>query len=137
MALTKTHVCSWGIDHGRYTAAAFFAGASGTKAGILYGVDVSVDPVLAPEHNEIGQVISQTQYDAHGRCTGTLQVAHGIALPSSSEVIQVDDKYYYLVSATLSESNQSYDKYNVTLERYHLTGAGFVVGATGWSAAGS
>ena len=46
----------------------------------------------------------------------------------------IDDKYYYLVSATLSESNQSYDKYSATFERYLRTaGSAFVNHPTGWN----
>ena len=129
--LTKTHVCSWGIDYSRFDKADILpSGAS----GILYGVDESTEPVMAPEHNEIGQVIAQTNYDMHGRISGTLQVAHGLQLPQAGAVFEIDDKYYYLVSATLSESNQSYDKYSATFERYLRTaGSAFVNHPTGWN----
>lgn len=129
--LTKTHVCSWGIDYSRFDKADILpSGAS----GILYGVDESTEPVMAPEHNEIGQVIGQTNYDMHGRISGTLQVAHGLQLPQSGTVVEIDNKYYYLVSATLSESNQSYDKYSATFERYLRTaGSAFVNHPTGWN----
>ena len=129
--LTKTHVCSWGIDYSRFDKADILpSGAS----GILYGVDESTEPVMAPEHNEIGQVIGQTNYDMHGRISGTLQVAHGLQLPQAGTVVEIDDKYYYLVSATLSESNQSYDKYSATFERYLRTaGSAFVNHPTGWN----
>ncbi len=89
---------------------------------------------MAPEHNEIGQVIAQTNYDMHGRISGTLQVAHGLQLPEAGTVVQIDGKYYYLVNATLSESNQAYDKYAVSFERYLRTaGSAFVVNPTGWN----
>ena len=129
--LTKTHVCSWGIDYSRFDKADILpSGAS----GILYGVDESTEPVMAPEHNEIGQVIGQTNYDMHGRISGTLQVAHGLELPEAGTVVQIDNKYYYLVNATLSESNQAYDKYAVSFERYLRTaGSAFVVNPTGWN----
>lgn len=128
--LTKTHVCSWGIDYSKYDKADFLPSGG---SGILYGVDESTEPVMAPEHNEIGQVISQTNYDMHGRISGTLQVAHGIVLPAAGTVVEINDKYYYLVSANLSESNQTYDKYSATFERYLRTGSGFVVNPTGWN----
>ena len=129
--LTKTHVCSWGIDYSRFDKANILpSGAS----GILYGVDESTEPVMAPEHNEIGQVIGQTNYDMHGRISGTLQVAHGLQLPQAGTVVEIDGKYYYFVSATLSESNQSYDKYSATFERYLRTaGSAFVNHPTGWN----
>lgn len=129
--LTKTHVCSWGIDYSRFDKARMLpVGAS----GILYGVDEGVEPIMAPEHNEIGQVIAQTNYDMHGRISGTLQVAHGLQLPDAGAVVQIDNKYYYLVNATLSESNQAYDKYAVSFERYLRTaGSAFVVNPTGWN----
>lgn len=130
-SLTTGHVCSWGIDYEHYDKAAILpSGAS----GIIYGLDESVEPIMAPEHNELGQVIAQTNYDMHGRFSGTLQVAHGLALPSEGSTMQINSKYYYLVNATLSESNQSYDKYAVTVERYLRTGGtGFVVHPTGWN----
>lgn len=129
--LTKTHVCSWGIDYSRFDKSHMLpSGAS----GILYGVDEGVEPIMAPEHNEIGQVIAQTNYDMHGRISGTLQVAHGLELPEAGTVVQIDNKYYYLVNATLSESNQAYDKYAVSFERYLRTaGSAFVVNPTGWN----
>ena len=129
--LTKTHVCSWGIDYAHYDKSKFLPSGG---SGILYGVDESSEPIMAPEHNELGQVIAQTNYDMHGRISGTLQVAHGLALPDSGAVVQINGKYYYLVSATLSESNQSYDKYAVTFERYLRTsGSAFVQNPTGWN----
>ena len=128
-SVTSTHVCSWGIDYSTYERGKFLP--SGAN-GILYGVDESVEPILAPEHNEIGQVIAQTHYDNHGRISGTLQVAHGVELPGEATPVQIHGKYYYIVNASLSETNQTYDKYSVTLERYHLTSsASFVVKATG------
>lgn len=129
--LTKTHVCSWGIDYSRFDKAQMLPGGA---SGILYGVDEGVEPIMAPEHNEIGQVIAQTNYDMHGRISGTLQVAHGLQLPEAGTVVQIDGKYYYLVNATLSESNQAYDKYAVSFERYLRTaGSAFVVNPTGWN----
>lgn len=129
--LTKTHVCSWGIDYSRFDKSSMLpSGAS----GILYGVDKGVEPIMAPEHNEIGQVIAQTNYDMHGRISGTLQVAHGLQLPAAGTVVEIDNEYYYLVNATLSESNQAYDKYAVSFERYLRTaGSAFVVNPTGWN----
>ena len=127
--ITNSHVCSWGIDYTTFDKANFLPSGG---SGILYGVDESVEPVMAPEHNEIGQVIAQTHYDNHGRMSGTLQVAHGITLPGEATPVQIHGKYYYIVNATLSETNQTYDKYSVTLERYHLTNSEtFVVKATG------
>ena len=129
--LTKTHVCSWGIDYSRFDKSAMLPSSA---SGILYGVDKGVEPIMAPEHNEIGQVIAQTNYDMHGRISGTLQVAHGLQLPASGGVVQIDNEYYYLVNATLSESNQAYDKYAVSFERYLRTsGSAFVVNPTGWN----
>ena len=129
--LTKTHVCSWGIDYSRFDKSSMLPASA---SGILYGVDEGVEPIMAPEHNEIGQVIAQTNYDMHGRISGTLQVAHGLNLPEAGTVVQIDGKYYYLVNATLSESNQAYDKYAVSFERYLRTaGCAFVVNPTGWN----
>lgn len=132
-SLTTTHVCSWGIDYSKYDKAAFLSGASGGN-GILYGVDESTEPIMAPEHNELGQVIAQTNYDMHGRISGTLQVAHGLSLPTAGQVVTINGSAYYLASASLSESNQAYDKYAVTFERYLRTsGSAFVVHPTGWN----
>ena len=129
--LTKSHVCSWGIDYATYDKSDFLPTGG---SGILYGVDESVEPIMAPEHNEIGQVVAQTNYDMHGRISGTLQVAHGLDLPAAGTVVEINEKYYYLVSANLSESNQAYEKYSVTFERYLRTGgATFVVNPTGWN----
>lgn len=125
--MTTAHVCSWGVSDAHASAG---KGAM-TGNGIVYDFDKSQEPVQAPEHNEIGQVIGQTQYDEHKTVNCTLQVAHGATPPNRGTMITVDGEAYYLLNARLTESNQAYARYQVTLERYHLTSGNFVTLATG------
>ena len=126
-SLTTAHVCSWGINYSGHDASNFVKSGS----GILYDFGKNTEPVMAPEHNEIGQVISQTQYDEHGTVNATLQVAHGVTPPDRLSILEVDSKYYYVTSIQQTESNQAYERYSISLERYHRTAQNFVVAPTG------
>lgn len=127
MAITTTHICSWGIDHDNHTTAKFV----GTGSGIVYDVNKNIDPIQAPEHNEIGQVIAQTVYDEHQTMTATLQTTHGVTPPTRGSTVQIDNEYWYMVNCTKTESNQAYVRYNITLERFFRIGQNSVVLATG------
>lgn len=125
--MTTAHVCSWGVSDTH--ASAGKSAMSGS--GIVYDFAKSTEPIQAPEHNEIGQVIGQTQYDEHKTIECTLQVAHGVNPPERGTVITIDSEYYYLLNARLTESNQAYARYQATLERYYRTSSNFVTMATG------
>lgn len=125
--MTTTHVCSWGIADGHQST----TGLVGSGSGIVYGFEKGEEPILAPEHNEIGQVIAQTQYDEHGTINCTLQIAHGVTPPSRGTIVTIDSTSYYVNNSSLTESNQAYARYSISLERYARTGSGFVVMATG------
>ena len=124
--MTKAHVCSWGIANSHMGLTGAMSGN-----GIVYDFSKATEPVQSPEHNEIGQVIGQTQYDEHKTVNCTLQTAHGVTAPARGTIITVDGEKYYLLNATLTESNQAYCRYAATLERYHLTGDNFVTMASG------
>ena len=125
--MTTAHVCSWGVSDTHASAGK----AAMTGNGIVYDFSKSTEAVQAPEHNEIGQVIGQTQYDEHKTVNCTLQVAHGVTPPTRGTMIQIDGEHFYLLNSTLTESNQAYARYQATLERYHRTAANFVTMATG------
>lgn len=126
--MTKVHVCSWGVSEAHASAGSKVI-ASGS--GIVYDFSKSTEPIQAPEHNEIGQVIGQTQYDEHKTINCTLQVAHGVTPPARGAVVEIDSEHYYILTSTLTESNQAYARYQVTLERYYNTKAGFVTMPSG------
>lgn len=126
--MTTTHVCSWGIATAHQDASKFI----GSGSGIVYDLSKGQEPIMAPEHNEIGQVIAQTQYDERGFLNGTLQVAHGVTPPARGAVITIDAQAYYVTNINITESNSAYSRYSITLERYFRTaGTAFVVLATG------
>lgn len=125
--MTTAHVCSWGVSETHATAGK----STMTGNGIVYDFGKTTEPIQAPEHNEIGQVIAQTQYDEHKTVTCTLQTAHGATPPARGTMIEIDGEYYYLLNATLTESNQAYCRYQCTIERYYRTAADFVKFPTG------
>ena len=126
--MTKAHICSWGVSE---THASAGSKVIATGSGIVYDFSKSTEPIQAPEHNEIGQVIGQTQYDEHKTINCTLQVAHGVTPPARGKAVEIDGEQFYVLNSTLTESNQAYARYQVTLERYFRTGANSVSFPTG------
>lgn len=122
--ITTTHVASWGIRDS-HTGATILEASEGTA--VITSLVPSTEPVMAPEHNEVGSVIGQAIYDVHTaiRCSMNIKASVAEAFeeyrkdPTKFEtVVTIDDAIYYCTSLEIVESNQDYMKFNCSLERY-------------------
>ena len=110
MAETQTTTASWGVTS--------TGSNSNLPTGIVTDQDWGADPVLAPEYNELGQVIKQTLYDVVKTGTATIEVKSDVDLPDLEDQITIGDVTGYVKNVRLTESNQAYRKIVVTIECY-------------------
>lgn len=101
---------SWGVTH---TASA---------TGVYTDVSQGGDPVLAPLHNEIGQVIGQSHYDTHKTGEYTILVKAGVTLPTIGSQITIGSITGYVLNVRLMESNSQYQRAAVSIENYKHCG---------------
>lgn len=116
---TETGTASWGVT-----------GSAGVT-GIVTDIDSGSEPVLAPEYNELGQVVKQTHYDTVTTATATIEVAAGTNPPAAGAQITINGVTGYVKSARVVESNQAYRKISVTVEKYSKCSAASAVGTSG------
>lgn len=123
MSATTTQTASWGVRTSH--------GAVGS--GVCISWDETVEPIMAPEHNEVGAVIGQAVYDVRHTVRATYNIPASAATGLSNiNTVQEILSYsvptgYYVTSAEVVESNSDYMKINVGLEMYeHCT--------SGWNA---
>lgn len=122
MALHTAKWASWGISETGLGIQGAVPGNGASGDGVVTDFEVSVEPIMAQEQNELGSVIQNTCYDKRYQATGTLQIKADVALPDATQAITIDTIPYYLTSARITENNTSYRKYACTFERYQLTG---------------
>lgn len=123
MAVTTTHTASWGLSSEHAIANA-----------VCLSWNETAEPIMAPEHNEVGSVIGQAIYDMHHTVRATYNIKSSLATGVSAtdtvtEVLAspLAVSGYYITNIELVESNQDYMKVNLSLEKYeHCT--------TGWNA---
>lgn len=106
--VTRSGVASWGV-----TA----EGNPGVN-GIVTHSDLDKESVLAPEYNEIGQVVKQTLYDLHKTITMTVEVAAGEEPPDEKSSITYAGVTAYVVRARVVEDNRAYRHIEITIEAY-------------------
>lgn len=104
---TTTGTAYWGVK-----------GEASDPDGIVTGITHEKTPSLAPEYNEIGQVVKQTLYDEQESATATIEVAEGVALPDVNDSITINGVQGYVTRCRLVESNRAYRLIEVTVERY-------------------
>jgi len=104
---TTAGTAAWGVQ-----------GSVSGVSGIVTSIGQDEEPILAPEYNEVGQVVRQTHYDTKTTVSCTVEVAAGTALPSAGAQITINGKQGYVVKASLAEDNQAYRKISVTAEFY-------------------
>lgn len=124
MAITTSHVASWGVREANTGTAILNILASDC---VVLNVTKTNEPVMAPEHNEKGSVIGQSVYDMHTsvRMTCNVRAAVAVALNGYAKdlskvtaVVTLDNVTYYATSLEVAESNSDYMKFNVSMERY-------------------
>ena len=109
MARTTPGIASWGIKDGTTV---------GDVSGIITDIEVGGEPVLAPEYNEIGAVVKQTQYDTHTTVDVTVEVASTTEPPDAGASITIAGVEGYVTRARIIESNQAYRKIAISAEAY-------------------
>ena len=107
MAVTNNGIASWGVT-----------GSATGVTGIITSIDDGSIPVMAPEHNEIGQVIKQTQYDTQYKGTFTVEVAANTDIPADGTSITVNGRRMYITEALKLEDNNSYRRIQISAESY-------------------
>lgn len=124
MATTTTHVASWGVFDAHTGLTILDASSSNS---VVLAFDPTVEPVMAPETNEVGGTIGQALYDIHSTVRCTMNVKAVIAskikdyvdAPSKFTVqVTIDSVKYYVLSLNCPESNTDYMKFNVVLEKF-------------------
>lgn len=109
MARTTSGTASWGVTDGNTVT---------SVTGIVTECEVSEEPSLAPEYNEVGAVVKQTQYDVRKTATATVEVASSVNAPGAGTQITVAGLQGYVTSSRVVETNQAYRKIQVTVETY-------------------
>lgn len=107
MAVTKQGLASWGVT----------GSATGVQ-GIITSIEDGAEYIMAPEHNEIGQVVKQTLYDTLKTATFTVEVAAGTDIPGKGTQCTVNGKSMYIKTARKLEDNNSYRRIQINAEAY-------------------
>ena len=113
-SVTTTKTASWGITTPL---------GSAVVTGVITDWDDGDDAITAPEQNEKGSTINETQYDRHYTATMTVQVAALVNKPQSGKTVSVGSQTWFVRSARVTESNTAYRKIQVNLERWELCNA--------------
>ena len=112
--ITTTKTASWGITTPLGLQ---------VVTGVITDWDDGDDAITAPEQNEKGSTINETQYDRHYTATMTIQVAALTNKPQSGKSVAVGAQTWFVRSARVTESNTAYRKIQVNLERWELCNA--------------
>lgn len=101
---------SWGVSS--------TVSGDGSVTGIVTSIETGAEAVVAPEYDEKGRVIKQTHYDTKFTASCTVEVGSSEELPEPGDPITIGDFSGYVLSAKLTEENQSYRKIAITAECY-------------------
>ena len=107
MAVTNNGIASWGVT-----------GSVTGVSGIITSIEDGTEYIMAPEHNEIGQVVKQTKYDTQYSATFTVEVAAGTNIPAANSTVTVNSRTMYVKNARKLEDNNSYRRIQITAEAY-------------------
>lgn len=107
MAATKSGIASWGVT-----------GSATGVTGIITSIEDGAEYIMAPEHNELGQVVKQTAYDTQYSATFTVEVAAGTNVPSKTTQVTVNGRSMYVKTARKLEDNNNYRRIQITAEAY-------------------
>lgn len=113
MSTTKA-TAEWGVK-GSVSGASY-------GSGVVTDVQAHIEFSTSPELNEVGAVIQQAKYDEHWTGSATIQCKHSATLPKDSAQITLkaggDSIQGYVTGCDIIESNQSYVKFQVSIEKY-------------------
>lgn len=119
-SITDTGSASWGV-----TGA---VSGTGSVTGIITDIDDTAEAILAPEYNEIGQVVKQTHYDTKKTVSCTVEVSAGTGKPATGTAITINGVAGYVINSKVVESNQAYRKIQITAECYSKCATATAVG---------
>jgi len=109
MARTTTGTASWGISDGTQVT---------NVSGVITDIEIAEEPQMEAQRNEIGAVIKQTLYDRRGEVSLTVEVAAGTAKPRTGTAITAAGVQGYVTRSRVTESNQRYRAFSITIEAY-------------------
>ena len=109
MARTTRGEASWGVSDGT---------AVTNVNGVITDIEISEEPQMEPQRNEVGAVIKQTLYDRRGEVNLTVEVAAGTAKPKTGTPITAAGVQGYVTRSRVVESNQRYRAISITIEAY-------------------
>ena len=109
MARTTKGNASWGISEGTSIT---------SVNGVITDIDAGDDPLMEPQHNEVGAVIKQTLYDRRGEVTVSVEVSAGTAKPKSGTSITIAGVQGYVARSHVVESNKRYRVFQITAVAY-------------------
>lgn len=116
---TTSGTASWGVS-----------GSATGVTGVITHIDVDDEGALAPEYNELGQVIKQTLYDHHKTANVTVEVPANTAPPAAGAAATVAGVAGYVVRSRVVEDNRAYRHIEVTVEAYTNCTATTAAGGT-------
>lgn len=105
---TTSGTASWGVT----------AAAPSGVTGVLTHFESDAEGILAPQYNELGQVIQQVHYDRHATMSCTVEVAADVEPPKTGSVVTVNGTQYYVTRARIVEDNRSYRHIEISGETY-------------------
>lgn len=118
--VTKQGVASWGVT------------SDGSVVdGIVTHIDKDDESIMAPEYNELGQIVKQTLYDLHKTLSVTIEVAVGTEPPSAKDSVTIAGVTAYVLRTRTVEDNKAYRHIEVTVEAYKNCSAVTVADGSG------
>ncbi len=109
MARTTHGNASWGVSDGTQVT---------NVNGVITDIEISEEPQMEPQRNEIGAVIKQTLYDRRAEVNLTVEVAAGTAKPKTGTAVTAAGVQGYVTRSRVTESNQRYRAIALTIEAY-------------------
>lgn len=109
MARTTQGNASWGVSDGTQVT---------NVSGVITDVEISEEPQMEAQRNEIGAVIKQTLYDRRCEVNLTVEVPAGTAKPKTGTAITAAGVQGYVTRSRVTESNQRFRAIAITVETY-------------------
>ena len=89
--------------------------------GVVTDFDKGVEPVFAALQDEVGADIGHTVYDKKISISMTVQCKANSSLPEVDTIFTVGGIQGYVDRANITENNQSYMKFSVSISRFKNT----------------
>lgn len=100
---------SWGVRNRQ---------APNGVSGVVTDYDRRLEPIMAALQDEVGADIGHTVYDQKTSISMTVQCKANSVLPAVDALISIGSIQCYVDSASITENNQSYMKFAVSVSRF-------------------